>query len=705
MGEWKRVFSGRRRVAMLLLPLLCLALFFYQKADGDFSALNRDAGEYRQLLDTYRDSSAEEIEVSLPTYREWNKNENRVLAQAEHQQSYGKYLTQVQKQAANMQATTIFGGDPNSFVYRNILRTAQDFAGCSAEGIRFGNFRAVQDWLEFAWADWAFLAAMVLLVLAFLEERKKGLTAVIRACPAGRGRLQGCRLAVLLGYSAAMTALLYGLPLGLSLWMDGGWADLAAPVQSMVEFRKCTAQLTVLEFLGQFFLVKSVCGFLVGLLIWFLLSFLTQVQLCLPLTVAGLAGEYLLYSFIPAQSIFSPLRYVNVFSWVFTSGLYGNYVNINFFGYPVQNRALLLALLGILTVVLGAAMALVLTRRHPFGNKDRLGRWVHLWNRVGDVFRRRLGLYGFEWYKLLFLTVGGLFLVLGPVLIGEIYCNSGAYLKLEDGLYRQYLAQAQGPVSQATRDYIAQSWQQLEALGLMGAMGGEFSAALERLEETVSALPEGAWLVDEVSFLNIYGSDAWLLQRKNALTAMLYLVACLSTLFACEDSGDVRKVLRSTPGGRQRLFWVKYALALSLTGLVWLVVFGREWLAAGKLLGEAFLQAPCSSLEIIQAWPGTVGGFLTLLYGSKLLGMVTVSNLCIFFGERSKGFEKAFLISGAVLLLPAVVYSFGVDEMAVFTPMAFLADGNVLMAGPWLLLPWLALSLAALAAAKRHWCR
>ncbi len=703
MGEWQRIFSNRRRrAAMLLLPLLCLILFFDQKTDGDVLAMNRDAEEYRQLLDTYRDSGVKEIEASLPTYREWSKNENRVLSQAEHQQSYEKYLTQVQKQAANMQATTIFGGDPNSFVYRNILRTARDFADCSAEGIRFGNFRAVQDWLEFIWADWAFLVAMVLLVLAFLEERKKGLTAIIRSCPAGREKLQGVRLAVLLCYSAVMTALLYALPMGLSLWIDGGWTDLTAPVQSMAEFRKCTAQLTVLEFLGQFFLVKTACGFLVGLLIWFLLSFLDQLRLCLPLTVAGLAGEYLLYSFIPAQSIFSPLRYVNVFSWVFTSGLYTNYVNINFFGYPVQNRALLLVLLGILTVVLGATMALVLTRRHPFGNKDRLGRWMQLWNRAGDAFRRRLGLYGFEWYKLLFLTVGGLLLILGPVLIGEIYCNSGAYLKLEDGLYRQYLAQAQGPVSQTTRDYIAQSWQELEALQLMGT---EYSTALERLEDTVSALPEGAWLVDTVSFLNIYGPEAWQLQRKNALAAMLYLVACLSTLFACEESGDVRKVLGATPGGGQRLFRVKYALALSLTVIVWLVVFGREWLAAGKLLGETLLNAPCSSLEIIQAWPGTVGTFLTLLYGSKLLGMVIVSNLCVFFAERSKGFEKAFLLSGAVLLLPATVYSFGADPVAAFTPMTFLADGNILLAGPWLLLPWLILSVIALAVAKRHWCR
>ncbi len=702
MNEWLRILSDRRRrAAMLCIPVVCLVLFFYQKSDGDFSKLISDAQEYRALLKVHRGSSPEEIEASMDTYREHTKNEKRLLAQAEHLQSYETYLSQVREQADNMQATSIFGGNPHSFVYRNLLQTAADFEKCTAANTHFGNYRAVQDWLMFAWADWLFLAAVVLLVLAFLEERQKGLTAIIRACAAGREKLQISRLRVLLCYSAAMTVLLYVIPLLLSLCMDGGWTDLLYPVQSMTEFRKCTARLCILEFLGQFFLVKILCGFLVGLLIWFLLSFLGQLQLCLPLTVAGLAGEYLLYSAVPAQSVFSPLRCVNVFSWVFPIKLYTQYVNINFFGCPVRSRVLLLGLLAILSLVLSCLMTFLLARRYPFGNRDHLGKWVHRWNRGADCFRRQLDLYGFEWYKFLFLTMGGLFMVLGPLMIGEIYCDSGTYLRAEDGLYRQYLTQVQGPVSQDTWDYISRSWQQLESVELVDT---EYGQALAKLEETVAALPEGAWLVDEVSFLNIYGPEAWRLQRKNALAAMLYLVACLSPLFACEESGDIRNMLRSAPGGRKRLFQVKCALACSITLVVWLTVYFREWQAVRAMLGEVFLKAPCSSLEMLWDWPMTIGAFLRLLYLSKLLGLFVVTNLCIFFGERCRRYEQVFLFSGAILLLPAAAYSFGADALQSFTPMAFLADGNMLFADPWMFIPWLVVSFAALAAARRHWC-
>lgn len=43
MNEWKRIISDRKRLmAILCIPLLCLALFFFQKCDGDFGTLLTD---------------------------------------------------------------------------------------------------------------------------------------------------------------------------------------------------------------------------------------------------------------------------------------------------------------------------------------------------------------------------------------------------------------------------------------------------------------------------------------------------------------------------------------------------------------------------------------------------------------------------------------------------------------------------------------
>ena len=705
MYEWIRIFSDRkRRLAILSIPLVCLCLFFYQKCGGNFGALLTDARDYRQMLSDYQDKAPEEIVEILS--QKWNPsgNERLLLAQGEHLAGYGAYLERVQKQAQNMQMSSLFSQDKNSFVYKNILKTAQDFAGCSTQGVRLGNDRAITYWLSFSLADWGFLAGILLLVMSFLEERQKGLTPIVRTCPRGRQKLQATRLVILLGFSLVMTLVLYALPLGISLILDGGWQDLSRPMQSVAAFGKCTAQLTLWGFLGQFFLVKVLCGFLLGVLLWFLLGFLEQVQLRWLVTGVGLAVEYLLFTLIPAPSIFSPLRYLNVFSYVFPFGLYTQYVNINFFTLPVGQRPMLLGLLAVLTLVLGGAVVWIQSRRFPFGNRDRLGKVLHLWNRLADVFRRHLGMLGFEWYKLLFLSAGGIFLVLGMLLPRNLYCNANAYGSLEDSVYRQYLAQVQGPITEDTYRYIQEAEAALADSQMENT--GDFQMALERLKQTVAEAEEGQWLVDDVPFLNFFGEKGWRTQRKTALLSMLILVVSLTTLFASDHNGDVRKVLRSTPAGRGRLFWCKYAVALGITALAYFLVFGKEWQQAVKYIGDLVLSAPAFSIPVLKGYTMTVGGFVTLLFVAKAVAMLLIMHLCIFIAERSGSFDKAFVISAGALLLPAAAYHFGADFLEPFTPLSFLSDGNILLGGTGIFfLLWFGASFVALWLAQRHWCR
>lgn len=706
MNEWKRILSDRRRrIVLICIPILCLVLFIYQKCDGNFANLQSDAKEYQELLESFEGKPLEDIMATYQGRYDLTKDEARLLEQAEHLHSYESYLQQIQKNAQKMQMSSLFGADKNSFTYRNIIKTAQDFEGLTVDNIALCNDRGLQDWLAFSWADWFFLGAMLLLVMSFFDDRHKGLAAIIRSCPAGRSNLQLSRLGVLLGHSAMMVTLLYFLPLIVSFCIDGGIPELTRSVQSLAEFRKCTENMSILSFLIRFFLVKTACGFLLGILFWFCLNFLEQIQLCWAATAAVLAVEYLLYTMIPVHSIFSPLREINVFSYAFTFDFYTRYDNINFIGYPAQRSSFLLVLLMVAVAVLSLAILMLTTRRYPFGNRDVLGKLLHLWNRIADAVRRRLGLYGLEWYKLLFLTAGGLFLLFSLLLTDDPRYNSGAYYDVDDSAYRQYIAQIQGPVTQETYDYIQQARAALEKndLNYTG-----FASALDRLENTLAEMEAGAWLVDDVPFMNIYGEKANFLQQKNGLITLICLVTCLSPLFSCEESGDVRKVLKATAGGRQRFFWNKYLLALGLTFIVWLLTTGREWQTVTKSLGNVLLSAPCSSIESLRDYPMTVGWFLMLVYLSRLLVLLAPMHLCIFISERSGGFEKAFLISGLLLVIPAAVVLLGADAVAWITPMTLLSYGNFLfsgISGIILFAVWTVLSIVALLLSKHHWCR
>ena len=108
MNEWKRIISDRKRLAVFLfLPFLCLALFFYQKCDGDFSTLLKDSKEYRELLKEHSQNTPAQIVDEFSENWSLTDEEQRLLTQTKHLLSYEEYLERVQEQAHKMQASRI----------------------------------------------------------------------------------------------------------------------------------------------------------------------------------------------------------------------------------------------------------------------------------------------------------------------------------------------------------------------------------------------------------------------------------------------------------------------------------------------------------------------------------------------------------------------------------------------------------------------
>ena len=105
MNEWKRIVSDRKRlVLMLCIPLVCFALFFYQKAMG---AMWADPQEYRALVEKWRDHDPEDVLSALSEQFEMSENEMRLKAQLEYLKDYPDYLERVQEQAYKMQHSSI----------------------------------------------------------------------------------------------------------------------------------------------------------------------------------------------------------------------------------------------------------------------------------------------------------------------------------------------------------------------------------------------------------------------------------------------------------------------------------------------------------------------------------------------------------------------------------------------------------------------
>ena len=707
MHEAARIFSDRKRLFLFLfMPVLCLIVFYYSKCfryDGDVRLWKQDADVYSRLIEKYRDHSPADILNDFDQTQQYNEHEYKLLENAKYLSSYHEYLDNVREQAERLKKTSIFSADEKSYTYRNIIKTAEDFAACSADDIRLGNYTAVEDMLGNGSVDWFYLASIVFLVMAFMDEKEKMLLAVIRATPGGRGRLTAARMTILGCFSAVMTGLFYLVPLEISLMINGGREDLSNPVQSMTEMQKCTEQISVAGFIIRYLLIKAAAGFLIGMILWFIVSFIERRQQSWTTAAIFVTGEYLLYSNIQPHSVMSILRDVNVFSFLFAEKLFTEYENINVFSFPVRHGTLLVWVAVIMAVCLGTALVLLSCRRYSLGDNGA-GKAGKLINTFGDMLRSRMHLYGLESYKIVFCSITGLALIACIIGTQTVLCTDVRYATIENYLYQRYINEIKGPVTEDTFRYIREAKDNLDTADMDV---GDYEDALYRLEEYVSSIAEGDWVVDEIALLDIYGERAWIMPRLNSLMAAVFLTLGLSTLFTAEKDMDITRLVRSTTKGRSHLFWTKYAVALTVTLFIWYRVYCGEWRAVIAYLGREVLDAPCSSYATFRSYGSiTLKQFLILLYLLKLVLMIIPVNISVFVCERYRSYEKCLLMNGLIIAIPAFIYLLHFSQISFYTPISLLADRNPLLKGTSSfveLIIWSVIGASALIWAEREW--
>lgn len=605
--------------------------------------------------------------------------ESRVMElqeQLTYVEGYGDYIDKVRTQADLQSQTSLFG-DVNSFSHRNLARTAAEFEALRGVKVEVGANRAYEGWVEFELADYLYLLLIILFVFAFLEERKAGLWGVIRDTPGGRWRLGLHRAAILLCASVGGAALLYGVNLFVSLALSGGWGDMGRSVQSLEIFRTLTRRITIGEWIAEYMLIKAASGFMVGLLLWCVLSAISSVQFSLTVLCAVLAGEYALFAFLPVQSALNPVKYFNLFSYIRTAKLYTDYLNIDLFGHPFGIRRLALEALPVFTAVFLTWAVLLQHLRRPEGRRSALAVVADGWNRCVDFFRRHLTVGGWELYKTFVFQKG--LPILAVILLASGTLNFARFrVDAEtDPWLRAYLQDMHGPADDYIDRYL------LSARGKAGD-DSALLAALDRAEARVETLRERAreggyapWIVDSVTPYDcVYGPTSLDLQRLNAALALVFIILCCAPVCAFERQSGVVPMLRSLKRGRRGVFVRKLLAALLMTAAVWGMVYGREFREFVRVFHPGDMAAPIGNFDELMAFPLpglTMGQILSLLYALRLVMMALLSMVVMFISERCPTVELSYILNIALLGLPAILYALGIDLLGFLTPVNALS--------------------------------
>ena len=657
--EAKRVLKNPLFLATLAALLLLNAFFFiYQQTDGqgDF----REYGNaYHWELNTLADLSLEEglaqCEIAeQETLEYWGSGNNnqryeviqQITAQYEYLLGYEAYLGKIDADAAKLQSVSLFS-DPDSVAYQNTVKTAEDFHAMEGVPVSMGHDLAVTEVFADKWADYSIVILICVVCGLFVAERKEGLWPMIYAAPGGRWKLVCKRISILFVAAWIGAVLIVGSKILLCGWVFHGLGEWNRVLQSIPMFQNVPTPFTIGRFWLLYIAVKAMGAFWIGLVLWAVLSAISNLGLAL--TAAGLLmGLEFACTAIPSSSMFAVLRYVNVFSYLDFIPVFSRYLNISVFGGLISGSDLVLAILPFLCLIFAGVNVLIVERKHPVSSSNRLLHWADGILRKLDPKLPRCGEFG----KLLIKRKGAVLLIVLAIVAIRMEQPPRAYVPY-DPYIQHYQSEYAGPITEDTILALE------EALG--NAMDTGNQVGLQTVLESAQNAPDGAWILPTAPYDAIWSNNLNNYHRRTALITMLFQVLTLAPIASQERQSNMTVLLTSTSGGRKRLWLLKQLVLLTVTAFVWLMVYGGELIHTVKAYG-AFqcLSAPAFSLELFRNAPSIpLGGMLALYYGAKLLVLLIIGEICFALSSRCSKNRDAILVCCAVLMIPAALAAIG----------------------------------------------
>lgn len=662
--EAKRILANRLFLSVLIGLLVLNSFFYLYQRPNTWEDPLIDGDIYHEQLEHLKDKSWEDALAWCIQYQadieaaqyggEWDyeSEEQKIYevavelqSQYEHLLGYESYLDNVQKQAELLQSVSVFA-DPSSPAYWNIIKTAQDFEKMQGVEVTAGHDLAVTEFFSDKWTDYSIIIVICVVCGLFLAERKEGLWSMIYATNRGRWKLSLRRMGILLATAWIGTIVLVGSKILLCNLEYHGLGEWGRTLQSIEMFKNVPTPMTIGQFWLFYIAVKAIGVFWIGLVLWAILSSIANLGLAF--TASGLVlGVEFACTAIPSSSLFAPLRYVNIFSYIDFGTVFTQFLNLNVFGNLISGSDLVLVMLPFLCIIFGLLIIFIAQKKYPIASTNRLLRWVDgLVKKLNPLLAG-----GSETRKLLIKRKGILLLVLLVLLVHRMEAPPRAYVPW-DPFIQFYEEQYAGPIT-------AEKLEQME-LALQTCPDENNSKGLSIVLENAKKAPEGAWIVPTAPYDAIWSNNEENYHRNTALVAILILVLVLAPIASQERQNDMNILLRSTAGGRKQLMVKKQLLLLAVATVVWALIYGMEiFCTLEEYDGFACLSAPALSLPLFNWLNIPLWVTMGLYYFAKLLVLIAIGEGCFFLSSKCSKNRDSMLLCTGVFIIPATLGAIG----------------------------------------------
>lgn len=673
--EWKKLFSFQ----VLWILMICLFLVNGYIQISVMRERSYSAESYRAIhekmskmsLDEADDFLSEQID-SVFSGKTSEYSMELLMDIQEHitlLNAYPEYLFDINAQKNSMSVISIWGGK-DTFSYRNIQKTPQAYEALSETVLLLAPMLGIKDALQNPLTDFIGLSLIFLLVTTvMLKDREQCMMPLLYSMPNGRERLFFEKLALITLSTIGIVFLLYGENFIISGTMYGV-GDLSRPVQCIDILYSCNLSISVGIYLALFFLMK-ILAFLVYAVMFVFACVVSKNNLMLYSISGCYCGFcYLLHRFVPENSTFGLLHYINPVQFIYVNDVIGTYCNINFFGYPVS-----LKIVSFITILFMLIVTISLCSVLFVKNKNMQYR-----NIVPHLFKNKKkhvhGQFYYVCYRSLVLQKGFILIMVLLFLAYLFSANFSRVYTSDDIYYEKFTTQFQGAITQETYDFITEKElhysvlenrilelqmkdiNQYEIAELYEKMRDK--NAFTRLKNRVDAIQHSSQngeLFYDSGYERLFGIGGNQETMYIILFEMLFLVMLLSPYASQDQKTNMIRVLYATSAGKTG-YWKKLLLYSAICGVAVSILFNVPyvWNILQKY-GMQGLSAPIQSITAFTQWNIniTVSETIGLLLTLRIIRSCIIAMLISIFSAISRSQITAYVVNFSIFVLPVVL--------------------------------------------------
>ncbi len=605
-------------------------------------------------------------------------------------ESYPDYLQSVFDNAENMGTISLLQGK-DSFAVKNIDKTVADYSKLSGK-VQFGENRAIVAFSNYMTGDFMMIAIIILIAIRFSEERRKGVTGIVKTTIKGRKILALQRIAIIAG-SAVVIAFLFTVTEILTGTVMLGDMELSRSIQSVPEFKMCSLPINIYGYLTISTVMKAMTVMTIGVFIY-LFTYILSITPASLIAAVIFGVEYILHAFIISTDRFNFFKFANIFTGLKNDVFFKNYCNLNIFGMPLGFMEACIILI-VFLIVLFSVLCVTLTS----GNAGfSLKGFAVLSGFKEKVAAKLPTLPLFLWEaKKILVNQKGIVIVIAAAFLAISSVTQYSYYSYTEydraKMYQKY----KGPVNEKMIERIENDVAGLE-LGvknleeLLEKTDPEDEEELARLSQQIVNLMSQlnltkeflelgndrfdyykrtgipVHLIDNKPYKLLLISDTATI-NKNSLYILIALIICFSGVIAHERQCNMYDIQRSQRRGRKTLILSKLILVFIISVLLSASVNIAHLINFTDTVELINLDVPCQSLTFLDGIPWlkvNILEYLIITYTLRILAAFAVGLLITVISRLSKSSSMAMGVSAGIILIPTILKGAGVTFMISF---------------------------------------